>query len=101
MQPVKMLGEAPHRSYDCNPSINTAENFANMATELKQTAKQMELEVEWQTYDSMMERAREAMSNHDLKNSILHYCQGISFLYAAFKNRNTAEQTSDSHVDLL
>jgi protein phosphatase len=101
MQPVRMLGEAPHRSYDCKPSINTAENFANMAAELKQTASQMELEVEWQIYDSIMERANEAMSNHDFKNGIFHYCEGISFLYAAFKNRNAEEQTSDSHVDLL
>ena len=101
MQPVRMLGKAPHRSYDCKPSINTAENFANMAAELKQTASQMELEVEWQIYDSIMERANEAMSNHDFKNGIFHYCEGISFLYAAFKNRNAEEQTSDSHVDLL
>ena len=101
IQPVRMLGGAPHRSYDCKPSINTAENFENMAAELKQTANHMELEVEWQTYESIMERASEAISNDDLKNGIFHYCQGISFLYAAFKNRDSAEQTSDSHVDLL
>lgn len=101
VQPVQMFGRGPYRSYDCKPSTNTAENFANMAAELRQTADQNGIAIEWQNYDTIIERASEAIRNDDLKAGIYHYCQGISFLVAAFKNRNSTQQTSDSHVDLF
>ena len=96
-----MFGRGPYRSYDCKPSTNTAENFANMVAELRQTAEQNGIPIEWQNYDTIIERASEAIHNNDLKGGIYHYSRGISFLVAAFKNRNSAQQISDSHVDLF
>jgi serine/threonine protein phosphatase PrpC len=100
-QPVQMFGRGPYRSYDCKPSTNTVENFANMVAELRQTAEQNGTPIEWQNYDTIIERASESIHNNDLKGGIYHYSRGISFLVAAFKNRNSAQQISDSHVDLF
>jgi hypothetical protein len=100
-QPVKLLGRGPYRSYDCTPTRNTAENFSGISEELRKTAEELGTEVDWQTYDIFIEKARDAAHREDFTDSIYQYCRGISFIVVALKSSDQMLRTSDSHVDLI
>ena len=95
------LGRGPYRTYACNPTQETVENFSGISAELRKSLEEIGTEVDWQKFDEHVRKADLSARKSDFADSIYHHCRGISFLVAALKSNKESLLASDSQIDLI
>ncbi|MDG2206396.1 MAG: protein phosphatase 2C domain-containing protein [Pirellulales bacterium] len=95
------LGRGPYRTYACNPTQETVDNFSGISAELRKSVEQIGTEVDWPKFDEYVGDANLSAQKGEFTDSTYHHCQGISFLVAALKSNKESLLASDSHIDLI
>ena len=97
----KPMGQAPYRTYSCTPSIETVDHFSAISAELRKNVGRMEVEVDWDSFDDLMNRAAELAQKNSFSHAVRMYCKSISHIIASIKSDRESLRASDSQIDLI
>jgi len=93
----RRYGRGPYTAVICSPSPEFVQHLADTLRELREAAKQAELEFDTEALTVLVDRAAAGNQAGDYGQAVRNYCQGISFLLAEFKRQGKSGPGESRH----
>jgi len=100
MQQGARFGKGPYRSYKCEPNSAFSVELSNMCQKLRETAKEMNWQIDWSDYTRFRAEAEEASAQGNHREAVRLHAKVISETMRQTRGQ-TSTSTSDSTIDLI
>ena len=84
--PSELLGAAPYRTYESQPTKKLSDSLAEMVARLREAADRESWQLDWQSISTHFDAAEAAAARHDHAAAVAQYANGLRGIMHQLRN---------------